>query len=396
MPSVNNGAVHRPSNSYIQAFKTGHLSHKDEGLSQPSLVLDESCLHNFDYSLSLVGKLKEFGSLPNLKNILEEEGFLDIHIRYMGGFWVLFQFLSKSTLYNFFSHVGVNSRFSLIQHASDSFCIDERVAWIDVEGVPLKTWSRNTFEKISSKWGSLLYEEDEDSPHLHRKRLCIKTTYNDNIFDSFKIVVKGKIFWIRVKEVSGWAFDFSYSYDDSSESDNEFVDDKSIDGFFEKASEVEEIPKTVFESVEPGDIKDSVTKERKQDEVGYIHSEDPFNIYDILDKKQQLNHKISIQSEGDPKFPPGFTPYNSDGLCNQNHVSFAQDHDSKNVIKEDGCSSVNSGSFKHVNTPKTGGSMLQLIEDLIKVGQTMGYKMEGCINDIEEIVKKQGELEPYK
>ncbi|GJQ94065.1 RNA-directed DNA polymerase, eukaryota, reverse transcriptase zinc-binding domain protein [Tanacetum coccineum] len=99
---------------------------------------------------------------------------------------------------------------------------------------------------------------------------------------------------------------------------------------------------------------------------GDIHSEDPFNIYDILDKKQQLNHKISIQSEGDPKFPPGFTPHNSDGLCNQNHVSFAQDHDSKNVIKEDGCSSVNSGSFKQVNTPKTGGSMLQLIEDLIK------------------------------
>ncbi|GKA28996.1 hypothetical protein Tco_0715241 [Tanacetum coccineum] len=116
----------------------------------------------------------------------------------------------------------------------------------------------------------------------------------------------------------------------------------------------------------PGEIKDSVTKESKQDEVGDIHSEDPFKIYDILDKKQQLNHKISIQSEGDPKFPPGFTPHNSDGLCNQNHVSLAQDHDSKNVIKEDGCSSVNACSFKQVNTPKTGGSMLQLIEDLIK------------------------------
>nr|GEV80642.1 bulb-type lectin domain-containing protein [Tanacetum cinerariifolium] len=109
--------------------------------------------------------------------------------------------------------------------------IDERVAWIDVEGVPLKVWSRNTFAKISSKWGSLLYEEDEDVPYFHQKRLCIKTTSNENIFGSFKIVIKGKIFWIRVKEVSGWALDFSDSQDDSSESDNEFVDDKSKDGY---------------------------------------------------------------------------------------------------------------------------------------------------------------------
>ncbi|PWA81704.1 hypothetical protein CTI12_AA185470 [Artemisia annua] len=131
----------------------------------------------------------------------------------MGGFWVMLQFQSKTAL----------------QHASDSSSIDERVAWIDVEGVPLKVWTRNTFAKISSKWGSLLYEEDEDAPYFHRKRLCIKTTSNENICESFKIVVKGKIFWIRVKEVSGWAPDFSDSPDDSSESDNEYVDDKSKD-----------------------------------------------------------------------------------------------------------------------------------------------------------------------
>ncbi|GJV36928.1 nucleotide-binding alpha-beta plait domain-containing protein [Tanacetum coccineum] len=394
-PPVINGGDQRLPNSYIQAFKTGHMSHNDEGLSQPTLVLDESCLYNYDFSLSLVGKLKEFGSLPNLKKILEEEGFSDINIRYMGGFWVMLQFQSKTALDNFNSHVGVNSWFSSIQQASDSFSIDERVAWIDVEGVPLKVWSRNTFVKISSKWGSLLYEEDEDAPYFHRKRLCIKTTSNENIFESFKIVVKGKIFWIRVKEVSGWAPNFSDSQDDSSESDNEFVDDKSKDGYTEKASEAEEIPDTVFEAEEPGEIKGSVTKECKHEEMEETHFEDPFNIYDLLVKKQQLNHNVSIQSEGDPKYSPGFSPHKSNGLVKK-HVSSEQDHGSKTVTKEDVSISANSGSFKQVNTPKTGGSMLQLIEDLIKVGQTMGYKMEGCINDIKEIVKNQGEQEFYK
>ncbi|GJR84790.1 RNA-directed DNA polymerase, eukaryota [Tanacetum coccineum] len=49
----------------------------------------------------------------------------------------------------------------------------------------------------------------------------------------------------------------------------------------------------------------------------------------------------------------------------------------KASFKEDSNALVCSGHFKNVDTPKTGGSMLLVIEDLIKVGQTMGYKMEG-------------------
>ncbi|GKE04350.1 hypothetical protein Tco_1396368, partial [Tanacetum coccineum] len=68
------GGAHGFSNSYIQAFKTGINFYNAVEYSKPSLVLDESCFHNYDFSLSLVGQLKEFGSLPNLKKILEEEG----------------------------------------------------------------------------------------------------------------------------------------------------------------------------------------------------------------------------------------------------------------------------------------------------------------------------------
>lgn len=62
-------------------------------------------------------------------------------------------------------------------------------------------------------------------------------------------------------------------------------------------------------------------------------------------------------------------------------------------VNED--ASVCSGHFQNVGTPKTGGSMLQLMEDLIKIGQTMGYKMDGCINNISEIVNIQGAQESY-
>ncbi|GJY69732.1 RNA-directed DNA polymerase, eukaryota [Tanacetum coccineum] len=332
-------------------------------VSQSALVLDESCFHNHDFSLSLVSKIKEFGSLPNLKKILEEEGFSDINIRYIGGFWVMIQFQSKAAQDNFNSHVGVNSWFSTTQHASDSFSIDKRVAWIDIEGVPLKVWSRNTFAKISLKWGSLLYEEDEDAPYFHRKRLCIKTTTNENIFYSFKIVVKGKIFWIRVKEVSGWAPNFSDSQGDSFELDNESVYDKSKDGYSEKESEAEEIPKTFLEVEEPNEIKCSITKDSKHQELEEIQSEDPFNLYDLL--KRTIKPQCYDLIRRGTKVSVGFSPHNSYGPDNQIHVTSEKEHGSKIVFKEDVSFLVNSCNFKK---PKTSGFMLQLIEDLIKVG----------------------------
>ncbi|GJY88685.1 RNA-directed DNA polymerase, eukaryota, reverse transcriptase zinc-binding domain protein [Tanacetum coccineum] len=45
-----------------------------EAISQSTLVLDESCVNEKDYSLCLNGKVKEFGSLDNLKMVLCNEG----------------------------------------------------------------------------------------------------------------------------------------------------------------------------------------------------------------------------------------------------------------------------------------------------------------------------------
>ncbi|GKE26421.1 nucleotide-binding alpha-beta plait domain-containing protein [Tanacetum coccineum] len=65
--------THGDSSTYIQAVKAGvnlHSVVSDAKVSKPALLLDDSCLNVSDYSLSLVGKLKEFSSLPNLKMLL--------------------------------------------------------------------------------------------------------------------------------------------------------------------------------------------------------------------------------------------------------------------------------------------------------------------------------------
>ncbi|GJV12261.1 RNA-directed DNA polymerase, eukaryota, partial [Tanacetum coccineum] len=350
-----------PSSSYIQAAKVGIPSLSDAKALKPALVLDDSCAHETDHTLSLVGKLKEFGSLPNLNKILVEEGFPDIIIRYMGGLWVILQFSSKTSKDNFMLHVGVNSWFSKIQQASNSFNVDEKVVWIDIEGVPLCAWSNNTFTRIASIWGLLLYDEDENSPHFHKKHLCIKTSNQDIIFDSIKIIVKGKVFLIRVKELTGWAPSFNDSNEDASDSDEELVDSQNVsilkDEFSDKNNDMEEIPETVFDTPEHAGnilhVSNEVHKEIREEEK----SEDPFNIYDMFNKEKPA--KSVEHSDGDLQYPPRFTP------CD----SFKED------VNVSGCS----GHFQSVNVPKTGGSILQVIEDFIKVGQTMGYKMEGCL-----------------
>ncbi|GJS65703.1 RNA-directed DNA polymerase, eukaryota [Tanacetum coccineum] len=75
--------------------------------------------------------------------------------------------------------------------------------------------------------------------------------------------------------------------------------------------------------------------------------------------------------------------------CDQNcyeneEVSVTKKKRSSSTPEEDRDVSACSGYFKKVESPKSGGSILQLLDNLVKVGHAMGYKMEGCVKNIEE------------
>ncbi|GJY30241.1 RNA-directed DNA polymerase, eukaryota [Tanacetum coccineum] len=363
--------THQHSNTYVHMVKTGHQTQSVENASNLALVLDDLCIFQSDLSLLVVGKLKEFDSLSNIKTILAMEGFDDIVIHYMGGFWVLLKFISKSKKDKFMAHVGVGSWFTKLQHASNNFKIDERVTWIDIEGIPLCVWTHSTFDKISSKWGSLLHVKDDDASYFHRKRLCIKTTLEDNIFETFKIIVKGKIFWIRAKEVTGWTPDFNIGEDDLSDSDDESLHAKN-DDILNKVtsydSKIEEIPETIFEQGEQGESKSSTVKEQLNDGLEDAQSEDPFNLYKLLNKKPSTHDDV-LQSVEEPKYPPGFTSHMESHTFREGNENIRNSQKKikepavlKKVpsmkLNENGDVFVCSGRFQNAGTPKTGGSIL--------------------------------------
>ena len=123
-------------------------------------------------------------------------------------------------------------------------------------------------------------------------------------------------------------------------------------------------------------------------------SEDPFGVYELLNKKKVVRNNVG-ESLASPTYPPGFTP-NDVGVTNVDAPNVVVDEPRQNEdqeegevlgiqdqIRKDGASDAHestcSGHFKKSKGPSTGGSILQCIDDVVHVGQTMGYDMTGCI-----------------
>ncbi|GJT51945.1 RNA-directed DNA polymerase, eukaryota [Tanacetum coccineum] len=178
--------------------------------TSPAMVLEDTCLVVRDLSKHVMGKVNDFTAIPRLYTILKDED------------------------------------------ASSDFVSEERIVWMDIEGIPLRAWSRETFKKIGKKWGETLDLEDNVDTSFGPKELF---TWNPSFIDNNK-------------------------KDYVSEEESDFVPNNNESNHH--------INEEVF-----GDVYGS-------DDDG-----DPFGIYDML-----ANKKDNVTSESSPSLshPPGFTP----------------------------------------------------------------------------------------
>nr|GEW23149.1 hypothetical protein [Tanacetum cinerariifolium] len=160
--------------SYVNAVNNSHSVPQGPVLSSaPALVLDNECLIDRDLSKYLMGKVKEFFSIPNLYTIFRDEGFPDVKLTYLRGLWVMIECGNQITKDN------------MIKHKND----------------------------IDNSFG--------------RKRICIKTKHHVSILESFKIIVKGRVYMIRAKELFTLEPSFSTCKEKEYVSDDEFVRENS-------------------------------------------------------------------------------------------------------------------------------------------------------------------------
>ncbi|GKB12295.1 RNA-directed DNA polymerase, eukaryota [Tanacetum coccineum] len=111
----------------------------------------------------------------------------------------------------------------------------------------------------------------------------------------------------------------------------------------------------------------------------------PFNIYDLLDKRTK-EVRTTDTSTSIP-YPPGFTPANDIPACNNQDIPEAESvrppsrsaRSNSRVLEEaeNSVDRVSSESFSNGVKIKEGGSILEILEEMITVGQTMGFSMEG-------------------
>ncbi|GJS50810.1 hypothetical protein Tco_0624172 [Tanacetum coccineum] len=359
---------------------------------------DDSCLVNRDLTNCVMGEVLQFSSINNLQVLLSNEGFHNTRVVYLGGLWVMIELKSSKSKSKFMEHVGVASWFRRLCNAQSDFAAKERIVWVDIEGVPLNAWTRSTFQKISSKWGELVELEDGYDDLFARKRICIKTSQTENILESFKLIVKGKVFWARAKELFVWSPSFKdvpekeLFSDDESAKINEQANNLNNDEV-ENASEV--VSDTYF-----GDNGEVQGFEQQHGESNDKEvSSDPFNIYNLLDKRTK-EVRTTDTSTSIP-YPPGFTPANDIPACNNQDIPEAESdrppsrsaRSNSRVLEEaeNSVDRVSSESFSNGVKIKEGGSILEILEEMITVGQTMGFSMEGCTKDMEKIIGTQGE-----
>nr|GFC05017.1 hypothetical protein [Tanacetum cinerariifolium] len=192
-----------------------------------------------------------------------------------------------------------------------------------------------------------------------RKRLCIKTKQADNILEKFKVIFKGKVYMVHAKELFAGPQSFWII--------------KSLS-----------TSRTMSHCM--------VKKISHSEKVVEQQSEDPFCIYDVLNKKPK---GIAQDSDSSLSHPPGFTPevsrqendhrgvdLNTETYKVNSPLVHTKVMNNSQEVHENMTSNGES-AFNYSRNAHNGDSILEVLDEMIRVGQYMGYAMEGCMKDIE-------------
>ncbi|GKB49278.1 RNA-directed DNA polymerase, eukaryota [Tanacetum coccineum] len=312
--------------SFADVLNSGRIYPSKIDVTSPTIVLDDACLMERDFSSSLMGKIKDINAMSNLYLILANEDFDNVKITHLGGMWVLLEMDSIIVKDKILKHVGVGSWFNELQPACNSFVCYERITWISIEGLPITSFTRYTFAKIVSSCGELADVDEPESNILSYKSL------KHGLQNSKKRTMMTD----EEKE----------NKSENIENDFELDNDNELDHVSESSCMHEYENALVYKNVSRGTNHSN-------------KSNDPFRIYNIL---KRHSDKVASASS-DPQFPPDVTTATS--------------------------------GYNDVLKHKSRGYLLDVMDELIKVGKTMGYNMEGCMKNIQAIIGSQRDYHDF-
>nr|GFB32228.1 hypothetical protein [Tanacetum cinerariifolium] len=219
--------------------------------------------------------------------------------------------------------------------AIPDFVSDEGIVWVDIEGIPLKFWSQATFAKIGKIWGEVM--DIDETP----------------------VIFKGKVNFVRAKELFTWTPCFLEYKESGYVSDDESIRDTN---------------NKPDESQLGGYALVNANRDEQQ-------SEDSFGFYILLNKP---NTNICDDTEPSLLHPLGFTPEVSQQETNKNDSTLRRENIKELPLEKESSPTVNSKPKSnlqdyhvdetssglptriHSRTTSNGGSILEISDGMIK------------------------------
>ncbi|GJZ60797.1 retrovirus-related pol polyprotein from transposon TNT 1-94 [Tanacetum coccineum] len=236
----------------------------------------------------------------------------------------------------------------------------------------------------------------------------VKLTYLGGLWVMIELnneVTKQKLWTLKSpveilpRERSSW-IESEYNSDNESCHGEEHKPDGSQDGVhdLDDDSDVEGVSETMFGDKPSSPNNSFCSRNKKEVEQ---RSEDPFNLYDLL---KQNPKGAAPDSSSSFSYPPGFTPVALDSRQENNQTGDEHNHGSDKVnsslvnarvmrnsqVVHDNVTSKGESALYSTHNSQAGGSILEVLDNMIQVGQSMGYAMEGCMKDIKHIIGTQG------
>ncbi|GKE73891.1 hypothetical protein Tco_1535932, partial [Tanacetum coccineum] len=198
----------------------------------------------------------------------------------------------------FKSNNTLKSFFSSVKSVSKNFYVDERMAWVEISGLPLCAWGSNAYKKVASLMGKFMFFDNDSSTAISLGRVCVATRQKSFISEVVQVTIHGEEYDVHVQELGSW----SINLDDMSHQDTDTKSYVDLESNKEKkaeseSDEEEEIQKAIL------NIKESNDTTNDQQENSYINAN---NVVGKEETPEFQTERMESSNSSDGSQPPGF------------------------------------------------------------------------------------------
>ncbi|KAF5804958.1 putative RNA recognition motif domain, nucleotide-binding alpha-beta plait domain superfamily [Helianthus annuus] len=181
---------------------------------------------------AFVGRVVDFNTLVTLKQLLRKNGCSSMDIKYLGGLTVVLVFHESGEAERFFNDNSCWSVwFTSLAPWDDNISMEEeRIAWVQVHGVPVQLALDQVFDSIGSRYGKVVHSANMsgDDNIFSYALIGVLTKVCKRIVDRVDISWRGKLFNVWVyEEVGEWIPDCVV--DDEEDVTSETPEEEKVD-----------------------------------------------------------------------------------------------------------------------------------------------------------------------